>query len=118
MRKKHEMVARFPDKETPELKEAHYNVRRSYYTTAEVEVCLKTGDIVNVKIIDWTLRYTTGMKIIIKNCIKRLEKEKDLLAKRRDSIREYLNELNDLDENCSSAIEDIESAVDKLSELV
>jgi len=58
------------------------------------------------------------MKITIKNCIKRLEKEKELLAKRRDSIREYLDELNDLDENCSSAIEDIQCAVDKLSELV
>jgi predicted nucleic acid-binding Zn-ribbon protein len=58
------------------------------------------------------------MKITIKNCIKRLEKEKDLLAKRRDSIREYLDELSELDENCQSAIEDIECAVDKLSELV
>lgn len=58
------------------------------------------------------------MKITIKNCIKRLEKEKDLLAKRRDSIREFLNELEELDENASRAIEDIECAVDKLSELV
>jgi hypothetical protein len=47
------------------------------------------------------------MKITIKNCIKRLEKEK-----------KFLDELQELDENCSSAIEDIECAVDKLSELV
>lgn len=58
------------------------------------------------------------MKITIKNCIKRLEKEKDLLAKRRDSIREFLNELEDLADNCDAAIEDIECAVDKLSEFV
>jgi predicted nucleic acid-binding Zn-ribbon protein len=58
------------------------------------------------------------MKLTIKNCIKRLEREKDILAKRRDSIREFLDELQELDDNCSSAIEDIECAVDKLSELV
>jgi hypothetical protein len=58
------------------------------------------------------------MKITIKNCIKRLEKEKDLLTKRRDSIREYLDELQELDDICDAAIADIEAAVDKLSELV
>ena len=58
------------------------------------------------------------MKITVKNCIKRLEKEKDLLGKRRDSIREYLDELQDLDDTCLAAIEDIDRAVDKLSELV
>jgi predicted nucleic acid-binding Zn-ribbon protein len=58
------------------------------------------------------------MKITIKNCIKRLEKEKNLLAKRRDSIRKYLDELQDLDDTCLAAIEDIDRAVDKLSELV
>lgn len=58
------------------------------------------------------------MKITIKNCIKRLEKEKELLGKRRDSIRTFLDELQELDDNCSSAIDDIDSAVEKLSELV
>jgi len=58
------------------------------------------------------------MKITIKNCIKRLDRELDLLAKRRDSIREVLDELQGLDDTCSQAIEDIESAVDTLSELV
>ena len=58
------------------------------------------------------------MKITVKNCIKRLEKEKALLGKRRDSIREYLDELQDLDDTCLAAIEDIDRAVDKLSELV
>lgn len=54
----------------------------------------------------------------INKTIKRLEKEKANLAKNRDSIREFLGELEELDENCSQAIEDIECAVDKLSELV
>jgi len=58
------------------------------------------------------------MKITIKNWIKRLEKEKELLGKRRDSIRTFLDELQELDDNCSSAIDDIDSAVEKLSELV
>lgn len=58
------------------------------------------------------------MKITIKNCIKRLEKEKDLLAKRRDSIREFLDELQELDDICDASIADIECAIDKLSELV
>ena len=58
------------------------------------------------------------MKVTIKKTIARLEKEKNMLAKRRDSMREFLSEIEELDENCASAIEDLECAIDKLSELV
>ena len=58
------------------------------------------------------------MKITIKNCIKRLEKEKEFLGTRWDSLREFRYEIQDLQDHCEQAIEDLESAIDSLSELV
>lgn len=58
------------------------------------------------------------MKAIVNRTIKKLEKEKELLGKRRDSLRALLSEIEDLAEHCDTAIEDLERAVDSLSELV
>jgi hypothetical protein len=54
----------------------------------------------------------------IKNTIKRLEKEKEKLAKNRDSLRAFRYEMEELEDCCKGAIEDLELAIDRLSELV
>jgi predicted nucleic acid-binding Zn-ribbon protein len=54
----------------------------------------------------------------IKLAIQKIENEKILLAKRRDSMRDLLDELEELVGNCDRAIEDMDHAVDALSELV
>ena len=54
----------------------------------------------------------------IDKTIKQLANRQEGLAKERDKLRELLDEITSQLENCDYAIECIESAVDKLSELV
>lgn len=50
--------------------------------------------------------------------IARIEKQKVSLGKERDQLREMIDELESLEEVCKSAYEDLESAAERLSELV
>ena len=54
----------------------------------------------------------------IDKTIKQLTIRQEGLANERDKLRELLDEISMQLENCEYAIECIESAVDKLSELV
>ena len=54
----------------------------------------------------------------IDKTIKQLAKRQVGLAKERDQLRELLYEVQSQLENCEYAIECIDAAVDKLSELV
>lgn len=52
-----------------------------------------------------------------KAIIKQLEKHRDKIGKDRDTLAEYLDELVGLKESCDSAYDDIQRAIDSLSEL-
>lgn len=52
-----------------------------------------------------------------KSIIKKLEKHRDQIGKDRDALSEYLDELTGLKESCDSAYDDIQRAIDSLSEL-
>ena len=50
--------------------------------------------------------------------IKKIEVHKTRIAKERDQLRDLISELEGLNEICASAHDDLEYAIDKLSELV
>ena len=54
----------------------------------------------------------------IKQLIKKLDAQKNTIVKARDTMREILEEYEQLADNSDEAIRDIEFAVDKLSETV
>lgn len=54
----------------------------------------------------------------IKNCIRELEERKVAIANERDKLRELLSDLEQLEDNCDEAIENIDRAIDAISELV
>jgi hypothetical protein len=53
-----------------------------------------------------------------KQLIKRLQKEQDALAKRRDAFREIIDEAESMEESCIKAIGGLQEAIDALSEFV
>ena len=54
----------------------------------------------------------------LKTIIKKIELHKTRIAKERDQLRDLIMELEGLEESCASAHDDLEYAVDKLSEMV
>ena len=52
----------------------------------------------------------------IKQLIKQLEKRRDAIGKERDKLRELLSEWADLADTCDCAYEDIDHAIDSLSQ--
>ncbi len=52
----------------------------------------------------------------IKQIIKQLERRRDAIGKERDKLRELLSEWADLADTCDSAYEDIDRAIDALSQ--
>ena len=54
----------------------------------------------------------------IEGWIKELEVRKAAVAAERDKLRDFIGEAEELAENCDTAADDIQSAIDKLSELV
>jgi len=52
----------------------------------------------------------------IATMIKQLEKHRDRIGKERDSLREFLDEVESLKETCDRAYEGIQCAIDALSE--
>lgn len=54
----------------------------------------------------------------VSTIIKKIEAHKARIAKDRDSLRDLIMELEGLQDICASAHDDLEYAVDKLSELV
>jgi len=54
----------------------------------------------------------------IRKVIKQIEAHKAKVAKERDALREILDGIADLDDSFSRAIDDLDSAIDALSELV
>jgi len=48
--------------------------------------------------------------------IRKLERERDAIAKRRDRLRELVEEWTALEDSCSMALDDLQSAIDRLSE--
>lgn len=53
-----------------------------------------------------------------KAMIKRIEKEMEMVAKRRDAIDDLISEASDLKESCERALDALQEARDALSELV
>lgn len=47
--------------------------------------------------------------------VRRIEKQKAIIAKARDELRDLISEVSDIADNCDSAIDHIESAADDLS---
>lgn len=56
------------------------------------------------------------MSASVRGQIKRLEKERDVLARSRDRLREFLSEIEELCEIASDAHDNIEYAIERLSE--
>jgi len=48
--------------------------------------------------------------------IKQLEKHRDKIGKDRDALRDFLDEVESLKETCDRAYQDLECAIDALSE--
>ena len=53
-----------------------------------------------------------------KAVLKRIEKLKKDIAKRRDDLRDLVSEMEQLSENCDTAVDHLTSAADALSELL
>ena len=58
------------------------------------------------------------MKMNVKQIIKKLEMHKARIAKERDAMREFFDEVESLLDDWNGAEEDLESAIDRLSRLV
>ena len=58
------------------------------------------------------------MTINVKKVMAALEREKVKIAASRDKLRDLEGDIQGLRESCERAVEDIERAVDALSELV
>lgn len=54
----------------------------------------------------------------IKDILASLEKEKIKLAERRDRLRELVADVEELEDTANGALDDVEVAIDKLSNLV
>ncbi len=52
----------------------------------------------------------------IRQMIKQLETRRDAIGRERDKLRELLSDWADLADNCDSAYEDIDHAIDALSQ--
>ena len=52
----------------------------------------------------------------LKSIMKQLEKHRDRISKERDSLRDVVLEYESLAEVCDTAIEDLNRAIDSLSE--
>ena len=53
-----------------------------------------------------------------KQLVKSIEASKKRIAAERDKLRSLTEEVDDLEESCNKALDDLESAVESLSELV
>jgi septal ring factor EnvC (AmiA/AmiB activator) len=49
---------------------------------------------------------------------KQIEKHKNVIAKERDALRDLINEIDSLEEDCREAVDSLEYAADALSRLV
>ena len=54
----------------------------------------------------------------IKTWIKELEERKQAIGAERDKLRELINTVEELESTCISAYDDIDAAIDSLSNLV
>ena len=52
----------------------------------------------------------------IRQMIKQLEKRRGAIGRERDKLRDILGEWSDLADNCDTAYEDIDHAIDTLSQ--
>ena len=53
----------------------------------------------------------------IKTIMQTIEKRKVAIGKERDKLRDFISELEELEETCSRAYDDLQNAVHALSEL-
>ena len=53
----------------------------------------------------------------VKEWINKLEEHKTAIGKERDGLQELLSEIEELEENCNIAIDDIDGAIESLSYL-
>lgn len=51
----------------------------------------------------------------VKGILRKIEKQKQIIAKARDELRDLVSEVSDIADNCDSAVDHIESAADDLS---
>ena len=54
----------------------------------------------------------------LKAAIRQIKKEQEIISKARDRLRELRYEVEELEDNATQGIDDLEVAIDKLSELV
>lgn len=58
------------------------------------------------------------MRVNVKTAIKKLEKERAKVANARDELRELMDELVNQHDNWCSAVDSLDDAIERLSELV